>query len=88
MRARLSWRRGVCARVGVLENVPGSAGEALYDDAGATVDDLREAVATLEEIEPTARRVLGGAHPLAQRIEGSLRDARAALVAAEQLHNT
>ena len=58
--------------------------EALCNDDGATLDDLREAVATLEEIEPTARRVLGGAHPPAQRIEGSLRDARAALRAAEQ----
>ena len=29
----------------------------------ATLDDLREAVRTLEETERTARRVLGGAHP-------------------------
>ena len=36
---------------------------ALYKDAGATLDDLREAVATLEDTERTARRVLGGAHP-------------------------
>ena len=32
-------------------------------DPGATLDDLREAVATLEETAPTARRVFGGAHP-------------------------
>ena len=37
--------------------------EVLYMDAGATLDDLREAVTTLEETERTARRVLGGAHP-------------------------
>ena len=47
--------------------------KALYDDPGSTLDDLREAVTTLEEIEPTARRVLGGAHPLTESIEGGLR---------------
>jgi hypothetical protein len=57
--------------------------EALYFDDGATVDDLREAVTTLEETERTARRVLGGAHPDATGIEKSLRDARAALAARE-----
>ena len=49
----------------------------------ATLDDTREAVTTLEEIELIARRVLGGAHPLTKRIEGGLRDARAALRARE-----
>ena len=52
---------------------------ALYTDDGATLDDLREAVTTLEEIEPIARRVFGGAHPLVAHIEGALRDARAVL---------
>ena len=52
-------------------------------DGAATLDDLREAVATLEEIEPTARRVLGGARPLVQSIERHLRNARAALAARE-----
>ena len=56
---------------------------ALYNDPGATHDDLREAVATFEEIERTARRVLGGAHPLAVTIEASLQQARAALRARE-----
>ena len=37
--------------------------EALYTDDGASLDDLREAVATLEDVERTARRVFGGAHP-------------------------
>ena len=36
---------------------------ALYNDTGATLDDLREAVTTLEETARTARRVLGGTHP-------------------------
>ncbi len=52
---------------------------ALYKDDDATLDDLREAVATLEDVERTARRVLGGAHPLTTGIEGSLQNSRAAL---------
>ena len=52
---------------------------ALYQDDSGTLDDLREAVSTLEEIEQTARRVLGGAHPLTQRIEREMRNARAVL---------
>ena len=56
---------------------------ALYEDPAATLDDLREAVATLEETERIARRVFGGAHPLTGGIEETLRDARAALRARE-----
>ena len=52
---------------------------ALYKDTGATLDDHREAITTLEEIERIAQRVLGGAHPLTTGIETSLRNARAAL---------
>jgi len=48
-------------------------------DPAVSLDDLREAVTTLEEIEPTARRVLGSTHPLAEAIADSLRTARAAL---------
>jgi hypothetical protein len=51
----------------------------LYIDPAATLDDLREAVTTLEEAERTARRKLGGAHPTTGVIEESLRDARVAL---------
>ena len=57
--------------------------KALYKDDAATLDDLREAVTTLVETERTARRVLGGAHPVTTGIEGALRDARAALRARE-----
>ena len=56
---------------------------ALYNDEGATLDDLREAVTTLEEIEPIARRVLGGAHPLTKGMGAELQNARAALRARE-----
>ena len=55
--------------------------DTLYEDDGATLEDLREAVNTLEETEQTARRVLGGAHPLTMDIEYDLQDARAALYA-------
>ena len=58
--------------------------QALYEDTRATVDDLREAVTTLEETSRTARRVLGGAHPRVVEIEETLRDARAALRAREE----
>ena len=56
---------------------------ALYNDPGATLDDLREAVPTLEDTERIARRVLGGAHPLTSALEFHLRNARAALRARE-----
>ena len=52
---------------------------ALYEDDDATLEDLREAVTTLEDAERTARRVLGSAHPDVASIEKSLRKARAAL---------
>ena len=60
-------------------------GQVLCHD-GATLDDLREAVTTLEETERTARRVFGGAHPLTTGIEGDLRNSRAALRAREAGH--
>ena len=56
---------------------------ALYEDTGATLNDLHEAVTTLEELEPTARRVLGGAHPLLGSIKRQLQAARTVLDARE-----
>ena len=59
-------------------------GQALYKDPAATLDALREAVTTLEEIEPIARRLLGGAHPLVMVMQQrDLKGARAALAARE-----
>ena len=55
----------------------------LYGDPGATLDDLREAVTTLEDAERISRRVFGGAHPTTVGIEDQLQDARAALRARE-----
>ena len=54
-----------------------------YKDAGVTLGDLREAVNTLEETERTARRVLGGTHPLTEDFEHDLRQSRAVLHAYE-----
>ena len=56
---------------------------ALYKADGATLDDLREAVTTLEETARIARRVFGGAHPIIVPMETSLRNARATLRARE-----
>ena len=55
----------------------------LYEDDSATLDDLREAVTSLKELAPYARRTLGGMHPTTGLIEESLRDARAASSARE-----
>ena len=52
---------------------------ALYQDGAATLDELREAVTTLEDAARISRRVLGGAHPLTTAFEGDLRAARDAL---------
>ena len=51
----------------------------LYRNDDATLDDLREAVTTLEDIERIARRVFGGANPITTGIEKSLRAAQAKL---------
>ena len=57
--------------------------KALCRDPDATLEDIREAVTTLEDAGRTARRVLGGPHPTTRGIEVALRDARAALRARE-----
>ena len=56
---------------------------ACCNDPGAALDDLREGVTTLEEIERTARRVFGGYHPFIRKVECILWDSRAALRARE-----
>ena len=56
---------------------------ALREDPAATLDDLREAVTTLEDVARIARRTFGGAHPDVAGIEQSLQDTRAALRARE-----
>ena len=53
--------------------------QSLYEDTTATLDDLREAVSTLEDAGRIARRVLGGAHPVTKAVEHDLQKTRAAL---------
>ena len=57
--------------------------KALYGDPAATLDDLREAVTTLEDTVRAARRVLGGTHPIVANIEHRLLKSRATLRARE-----
>ena len=52
-------------------------------DDEVTLDDLREAETMLEDAKRTARRFLGGAHPLAQKIDDVLRCVRDVLPARE-----
>ena len=56
--------------------------EALSRDPAAMLDDLREAVTTLEDSGRIARRVFGGAHPMTVDIGRTLQNARAALALA------
>ena len=53
--------------------------ETLYGDPDATLSDLKEAVAILEELARTGRRVFGSAHPTTQGLEVHFQMARAAL---------
>ena len=62
--------------------------EALCRDTAATLDDIREAAKTLEDTERTARRVLGGAHPLVAMVLGTLRVSREMLSACESACKT
>ena len=57
--------------------------DALYRGAGATLDELRESVTTLEDTERIRRRVFGGSHPTTSSVENSLREARTVLGARE-----
>ena len=57
--------------------------QSLYRDDQATLDDLRKAVTTLEDVDRIARRVLGGAHPFTADVGLALREARAVLGARE-----
>ena len=50
----------------------------------STLDDLREAVTTLEDAERIARRVFGDAYLLTGGIERELQQARAALCARKE----
>ena len=76
----VAWKTG---RIGELErprrrreNLLCTPTAARASAKGATLDDLRESVETLEDAERIAQRALGGAHPLTKEIEGFLQQAR------------
>ena len=52
---------------------------ALCRNDGATLDDLREAVETLESLTPLWTRVFGASHPETPKMQGALKEARNAL---------
>jgi hypothetical protein len=69
----LTARMKVCARVDPSRL---NYAQSLCQDDGATLDDIREAVAICEDVDRRARRVLGSAHPLAKDASGCLEHAR------------
>ena len=79
---RFPWRYAFSGRTMKSLTLQWNYGE-LCEDPGSTLDDLREAVTTLEDAERIARRVFGRAHPTTARMGGHLRYARAALRARE-----
>jgi hypothetical protein len=72
---RLAARQG-SARQWTTLQLRANYAASLYDDTHATLDDLREAEATYEEIKRTARRVFGSEHPLTTGIEKNLKVVR------------
>ena len=54
--------------------------KSLYEDPDSTLDDIREAVTTLEDAARIARRVLGVAHPTTTEIEDCLGHAAGELI--------
>jgi len=79
LRKTMPVARRVLGESDTMLRMRGCFADALLNDPGATLDDLREAVTTLEEVERIARQVLGGSHPDTKGIENKLQNARAAL---------
>ena len=57
-------------------------GQALHKDPVATLDDLREAVTTLESVANSWKQVFGQAHPETPKVQGALEMARKTLARA------
>ena len=57
-----------------MEDVRGPV--ALYNDKGATLDNLREAVETLDSVAKSWKRVFGESHPETPRVQNALATAR------------
>ena len=52
---------------------------AVYMDDDATLDDLFEAVETLESVANSWKRIFGQAHPETPKVQGTLKHAREGL---------
>jgi len=59
----------------------------LYTDEGASLDDRREAVATLESVAHSWKRIFGPAHPETPKAQEALEDAREALAASQAVRD-
>ena len=76
-------RRVLGERDGLVLKMRTIYARTLYSHNGAPLDDICEAVNTLEDVTRTARRIFGATHPITDSIERFLREARAALRARE-----
>ena len=72
-------RRVLGENIDTTLRMRGTYAQSLYKDPNATLDDVREAVETLEDADRIARRVLGDAHPVAASIANALQFPRAML---------
>ena len=54
--------------------------QSLYQNDGASRDDLAEAVAVLGEVSSTTRRVYGTSHPTTKDIQNHLKNAQNMIV--------
>ena len=62
--------------------------KALYNDTSATLHDIQKAVTTLEDVERTARRVFGDAHPTVVDIGQALQVMRTGISTGERVSTT
>ena len=60
---------------------------ALHEDDGATLDDLRESVETLGSVAPLLTRVFGPSHPDTPNVQRALKEAREALAASQAVRD-
>ena len=81
MRRGIGGTRAVCASNIITASWRVRYAMALYGDDCATLDDLREAVETLESVVRVWTRVLGKAHPETPTLQSTLAAAREALAA-------
>ncbi len=70
------WLLSESARISVWNLSRGRSIVGSYMNDSATVDDLREAVTTLESVAISNKRILGASHPETQKVQNALATAR------------